>query len=1509
MPLPNTCSRCGAADAGAFCARCGAPVDDAVAALRQETYLAFVIEDVLASRDPVLALQRWQAQSATRRRLLSAGVPDPTPATATATATTDEAPAPDATGAPPADAGVAREAATENTPVDTAADGAKASTTTSPTSTTASPRPGPPPRRPVSPPRPTPAARPQRPTRPTPRPLTPAEARARFEQRLEIGGWFTGALFAVGGSLWATNLFWDDIPATLRPAVVGAGLAAFAAAFMALGAVLAARHRDSLAGHVLGVVGRLIGVSATIPLALLRRENLPLALVTDVVVMGSLWWAMRFAHRRSDTATAMGTTSDAVPWSGARWFLVGFGLAVVGPTSPWLGIPVAIAALLMTRAAIADGTLPALAGQRTWVDDLSILAVGAAALTSSLLGIRDAMTGAVHGALWSIAIVAALELVLRLIEQRQSLYGLRGVSRWLLALWSLGTAFNVVSNAGDTGPLLPAVALLFVAASFHDPERLSLPPLVRLVGVVATALAAGFLTRFVPWVGSAADGLFLTTTLVVILALTHRERRLTTTGGHQVASLLLWLSCSGTALAFADDGLVAVPALMAAAALWLTDRRAERSGAFNLLTVAAVMAPVLVVADDLLPRAWRSVADVSVLCALGLGLAVARRVRPGWPLVAGTTATSTWIAVVGIGASIAAADREPAFIAAIIIACTLWALVELSRHVELGVVAAGILWAVAAIALRDPLGVTSLRTTMPLAALVLAAFAFAPRIPGVAGVRLLLPAWSHGRARHARPWSLVAVGSVVVAALMILRLPMMPTETGLLQAATSPALGLAALLFALRHPSRRQWALFLASTAQAHGVQAVGAVAGGLTTFSSQTPGFSVSSFNIANLGNRVIAPLDSGPFQGMIAMQDTVDLRLGAQKNGAGWKCDVTQELSLGKIGLFQFAVFSGIPIELFNPPTMDIRGPVHINGDFCAGGGAFSLTIEKITVSGRLRSGCNGGNVSVVPSGSLSTNGFNIRDRVGDTPRTIDNTNDGASTGWTTNAVTRWNGNALDQSQSVPVLRLPVATAASAQPGNDQEGDALTNFETLRLVVDPPRNTDTPGVAAERFYNKADIRIINGVWYRRDGTVLWSDHTAGVTLAEQASLAVPNIIPAPPTGPKRYSYYERDGTGVVANGTARSIVSFGALFRTSATDWRPGFVNAAGTAVVQATTNAEFVEGTRSGFVDRRVALASGEPAGRILPLNFDVAAFVEALNDTASGELGDAFPGGSFNGIVWIGNTWPDHDRGFTTNTSSGVFAAAAPVPPLVGGGNRNQLPPLPLCRATAGTPALSGSINQVACNDGNLPRINAVRVHNASAIDPSVLPRGLTIVSNGPMYVLGDVNTSSLVAGTPPAPGVPRMNNPAGPWVPVLLAGDAVTLLSTAWRDHVGDRAFGVAPVQFNTGCSDAAKPASIIASPTTVVAAILAGQVESGATHGGGINNFPRFLECWTNVDNRIIGSLVIGFRSVSQRSRFHLFAYRPPNRLWSFDTNFANPAQQPPGTPLFDVQSTRRWKR
>ena len=749
--------------------------------MRQETYLAFVINDVLNSSDPVLALERWQASSAARRRLL------------TATTTTAKA----AAAAPVVDALSPAPIPAPNTPPVLLAPTTRASRASA-TST-----------RPYDPPRQRPAPPSTSTPRPAPAPtLSPAEARAQFERRLEIGGWFTGALFAVGGSLWATNLFWDDIPSQLRPVLVGVGLTAFATAFMAVGAMLAARHKDSLAGHVLGVVGRLIGVSATIPLAVLRTQNLPGAIVTDVVVMAALWWGLRFAHRRA------AQPADSPSWSGARWFLIGFGLAVLAPTTPWLGIPIAVAALLLVRAAMADGTLPALSGHRTWVDDLSVVAVGGTALVAAVLGCRTGLDHDVYGGVCAVAVVAAIEVVLRLIEQRRELYGVRVLARWALAFASIGVAGTLISNVANVGVVLPAVALLFVAASFADPSRLSLPRAFRLVAVIAVALAAGYLTTF--------DGIVHVPVLLavvagVIFAGTHEQRRGDADDGERLATLLLWSSLSLTGVLHSNDGLVIVPALLVIAALWLSDRRTERSGMFATAAVFAAFLPVAVVVEALAPRAFVFVTDAVIVAVIAVVVALVQRRRSSWPLTALTTAVTVWtVGFAGTALLMCAVSSPPTTLlfASVALVAALFVLAELSRQLELALVAAALGLCAITLFLRLVLRSDDVMMLLSSAVVVIAAAAHVPTIGGMA-VRVLLPAWSRrGRARHARSWSLVVVGSAAVALLGIVRIALMPVTPWSawtwLSTSIAPLLLFAAVLLALRHRTRAQWALVLA---------------------------------------------------------------------------------------------------------------------------------------------------------------------------------------------------------------------------------------------------------------------------------------------------------------------------------------------------------------------------------------------------------------------------------------------------------------------------------------------------------------------------------------------------------------------------------------------------------------------------------------------------------------------------------------------------------------------------
>jgi hypothetical protein len=788
--------RCGASPASCAadggCARCGAPsTDDAAEALRQERALAWALQQVVDADDIAATARALLERHATLARLLSASLPTPPLPTTTASATAP--PAPDAAAEPPA----------LPHPTDTATTTTAA---TSSTTVTKTPRlqdvpdgvgigaPLPPRRAPPA--KAAPVRRPRPPPRP-PRPvLTSAEARAQFERRLEIGGWFTGALFAVGGSLWATNLFWSDIPAALRPVVVGVGLAAFAAAFMAVGAMLAKRHPDSLAGHVLGLVGRLIGVSSTIPLAMLRLENPVLWLPTTAVILGGLGAALRFT-RRDDDARAR---------PAGLAFLGGFVLATLAPTSPWLALPIAAAALLVARAGVSARTLPALAGARTFVDDIGGVGVGIAGAFSALLYAREAFGFAPYAAWFAVLLVATLELIARLVEQRPIVFGVRPFTRWALALWSLGTAFNV--GAEDT-PLAAVGALVFVAVAFHAPRALGLPRPFSLVGVVAIAAAAAAATHLLPLSGDTREAVAVVAGLATLFALTGHHRRGTPDAGERVASTLVFLVAAGIAL-FVDDDAGRVLATTIVALCFLTDRRVERSVPYGFLAVAVGLVPVGLAAHLGFDKAVMPITSV-VLVVVALALHQLGRADPRRPLLALGTAATWWTVAIGAVAAFMAPEQTTALVTTATCASGLLLLLERSRHVVLGL-AAFALWAVVvAVVARDALALASLRPAFAMAAVVVALVAFSPH-HAMGHTRALQPGWQPlGRGRLARSWAASLVATTLVVTLLALRLPMIPGESDLASRGATALLVLSSLLVAARRPGRGALAVVIAA--------------------------------------------------------------------------------------------------------------------------------------------------------------------------------------------------------------------------------------------------------------------------------------------------------------------------------------------------------------------------------------------------------------------------------------------------------------------------------------------------------------------------------------------------------------------------------------------------------------------------------------------------------------------------------------------------------------------------
>jgi hypothetical protein len=158
-----------------------------------------------------------------------------------------------------------------------------------------------------------------------------------------------------------------------------------------------------------------------------------------------------------------------------------------------------------------------------------------------------------------------------------------------------------------------------------------------------------------------------------------------------------------------------------------------------------------------------------------------------------------------------------------------------------------------------------------------------------------------------------------------------------------------------------------------------------------------------------------------------------------------------------------------------------------------------------------------------------------------------------------------------------------------------------------------------------------------------------------------------------------------------------------------------------------------------------------------------------------------------------------------------------------------------------------------------------------INGSTLPtEGLTVASQNPVYIQGDYNTTNASTRGSSA-----------------VFADAVTILSNGWKDQNANSALSARN-----------------ASDTTVNTAIVAGFLPSGWTnpttgaqygYSGGLNNFPRFLEDWTNKTFKYTGSMIELFTSQVAIGEWDTGSiYVPPNRIWNFDSNFVN--NPPPGS-------------
>jgi hypothetical protein len=207
--------------------------------------------------------------------------------------------------------------------------------------------------------------------------------------------------------------------------------------------------------------------------------------------------------------------------------------------------------------------------------------------------------------------------------------------------------------------------------------------------------------------------------------------------------------------------------------------------------------------------------------------------------------------------------------------------------------------------------------------------------------------------------------------------------------------------------------------------------------------------------------------------------------------------------------------------------------------------------------------------------------------------------------------------------------------------------------------------------------------------------------------------------------------------------------------------------------------------------------------------------------------------------------------------------------------------------------SGSFNGIVYiydSSSSTSTRRGVRLINGSKI-PST---GLTVASSNPVYIQGNYNTG----GSPPSntnPGDPTNPQVSGyTRAPCAVIADAVNILSGSWIDSNSSASLG-----------------SRVASNTTVNTAVLAGIVPTAppggdGSYSGGAENFPRFLEDWSNANLTYYGSMVELYQSKQSIGEWgKANVYNPPTRRWYFDVNFK--VRPPPGSLMLYSYTKGRW--
>lgn len=183
-----------------------------------------------------------------------------------------------------------------------------------------------------------------------------------------------------------------------------------------------------------------------------------------------------------------------------------------------------------------------------------------------------------------------------------------------------------------------------------------------------------------------------------------------------------------------------------------------------------------------------------------------------------------------------------------------------------------------------------------------------------------------------------------------------------------------------------------------------------------------------------------------------------------------------------------------------------------------------------------------------------------------------------------------------------------------------------------------------------------------------------------------------------------------------------------------------------------------------------------------------------------------------------------------------------------------------------------------------------------IAPATSGNGFTVASEEPVYIWGNYNSG------PADPFFPSLGaNATTPHSAAAIIADAVTLLSPNWQDS---NSFSSPGTLGGRVATDSYYRVAIAAGKSIPFPQPAWGGEDFGTD--GGMHNFLRYLENRGGTNVYYAGSLISMYYSQYATGNFKCCnsVYGAPIRNYFFDTQFQNPANLPPGTPMFqDVVS------